>query len=221
MNTHPFGQYLDTVRRALESVDAQELTTFLSLLEFAYLERSTVFVFGNGGSGATASHFCEDLGKGTLEHAGVDHRFKVMSLTDNTPYILAWANDHGYETVFEQQLRNFAEPGDLAIGISGSGNSPNVLRAIEYAKNAGLVTVGVTGFDGGKLRRMVHYGLHVPCTDMGIVESVHVTLFHYAVTYLRNRVSELNGRASVHAARRAELSSVLQLPYDQLQLQRF
>lgn len=211
MKLQNFDDYLDRLTAALKSVRSDELNTFLGLMEFAFLQRSTVFVFGNGGSGATASHFCEDLGKGTLESPAAATRFKVLSLTDNTPYILAWANDHGYETIFEQQLRNFAEPGDVAIGISGSGNSPNVLRAIDFANRSGLITVGVTGFDGGKLAALAQYKLHVPCTDMGIVESVHVSLFHYVVTYLKAKLAELDGQAEQHRARRIELGSLFGL----------
>ncbi len=211
MELQNFDDYLDRLTVALKSVRSDELNTFLGLMEFAFLQRSTVFVFGNGGSGATASHFCEDLGKGTLENPATATRFKVMSLTDNTPYILAWANDHGYDTIFEQQLRNFAEPGDVAIGISGSGNSPNVLRAIDFANRSGLITVGVTGFDGGKLAALAQYRLHVPCTDMGIVESVHVSLFHYVVTYLKAKLAELDGQAEQHRARRIELGSLFGL----------
>ena len=129
-----------------------------------------------------------------MNGSDLDHRFRVMSLTDNIPYILAWANDHGYETIFEQQLKNFADPGDVAIGISGSGNSENVLRAIDFATTTGLKTVGVTGYDGGRLGGMVHYNIHVPMDDMGIVESVHVVIFHYIIYNLRDRIANMNGK---------------------------
>jgi D-sedoheptulose 7-phosphate isomerase len=146
-------------------------------------------MFGNGGSGATASHFCEDLAKGTLNGKKDIKRFKVISLTDNVPFILALANDEGYETIFEQQLRNLAEPDDIAIGISGSGNSPNVINAIEYANRNGLITVGMTGFDGGKLKKIARYLVHIPIDDMGITECVHSIITHYITDCLREKIN--------------------------------
>ena len=187
-------QFMKKMHSASMAVNFDEVHAVVDLLEDAFVHKKSVYVFGNGGSGATASHFCEDLGKGTMDGADLNHRFRVMSLTDNTPYILAWANDNGYETIFEQQLKNFADPGDIAIGISGSGNSENVLRAIDFAVSAGLKTVGVTGYDGGQLRGMVHYNIHVPIDDMGIVESIHVMIFHYMVYNLRDRIANMNGK---------------------------
>ena len=185
-----FSDFLGDVFKAHEAVDSERLDSFIQLLEESFHNERMIFMFGNGGSGAAASHFCEDLGKGTLFDLDGYKRFRVMSLTDNVPYILALANDHGYETVFEQQLRNFAKPGDIAVGISGSGNSENVIRAIEYANDIGMVTVGFTGYDGGRLREIVQYQIHVPSFDMGIVESTHNTLMHYIVMVLRERIKE-------------------------------
>jgi len=183
-----FSDFLGKVFKAHEAIDSERLNSFIQLLEDSFHNERMIFTFGNGGSGAAASHFCEDLGKGTLFDLDGSKRFRVMSLTDNVPYILAWANDHGYETVFEQQLRNFAKPGDVAVGISGSGNSENVIRAIEYANGIGMTTVGFTGYDGGGLGKMVQHQIHVPSYDMGIVESVHNTLIHYIVMVLRERI---------------------------------
>ncbi len=182
-----FQQYLDRFWQASAGVDLIKIEALVRLLEDAYRQKKAIYIFGNGGSGANASHFCEDLGKGTLKGGFQTERFRVMSLTDNTPYILAWANDEGFETIFEQQLRNFAQPDEVAIGISGSGNSPNVLRAIAFANSIGMHTVGFTGFDGGRLKPMVEYPIHVPIHDMGIVESVHLLIFHYIVHTLRRR----------------------------------
>jgi len=183
-----FSDFLDDVFKAHKAIDLEKLDSFIQLLEEGFHNERMIFIFGNGGSGAAASHFCEDLGKGTLFDLDGYKRFRVMSLTDNVPYILAWANDHGYETVFEQQLRNFAKPGDVAVGISGSGNSENVIRAIQYANSIGMVTVGFTGYDGGKLGEIVQYQIHVPSFNMGIVESVHNTLMHYIVMVLGKRI---------------------------------
>jgi D-sedoheptulose 7-phosphate isomerase len=112
-----------------------------------------------------------------------------LSLTDNTPYILAWGNDEGFDRVFLEQLKNLASEGDLLIAISGSGNSPNIIRAVEWANKHGLSTYGCTGYTGGKLRDIAQSGLHVALDDMGIVESIHLTAFHWVVDDLFRRIS--------------------------------
>ena len=108
-----------------------------------------------------------------------NHTYSHMSLTDNTPYILAWGNDTAYDRIFVEQLKNFVEKDSVLIAISGSGNSPNVISCIEYANAHGMKTLGVTGYDGGKLKKIAHHNVHVPSWNMGMVESVHSTLFHY------------------------------------------
>ena len=188
MEIADFSVFLAEITRSYEKIDQECLDSFIELLEDSFYKERTIFIFGNGGSGASASHFCEDLGKGAIVNLNDHRRFRVMSLTDNLPYILAWANDNGYETIFEQQLRNFAKPEDIAVGISGSGNSENVIRAIEYANSIGMITAGFIGYDGGKLGNLVQYPLHVPSFDMGIVESVHTSIMHYIVTILRQRL---------------------------------
>ncbi len=179
--------YLDQVADVAREVDPREVDALAAAIERAYREDRFVFIIGNGGSGANASHLCEDLGKGTLSDFDRQKRLKVMSLTDNTPYILAWGNDTSYDRVFVEQLKNFAGPGDLLIAISGSGNSPNVLRAVEYANAHDLVTFGITGYTGGTLRQIATSGLHVPSMDMGIVEAVHGIYLHYLIDVLRER----------------------------------
>ena len=137
----------------LEDLDAQT-DRFIATLYRGFEEERTIFLCGNGGSAAAASHFGQDLAKGTLSSMSATRRFRVIPLTDNIGFITALANDEGYESIFEQQLRNLAREGDLLVAISGSGNSPNVLRAVEYAHSIGMTTIGVTGFDGGKLRAL-------------------------------------------------------------------
>ena len=188
MEVITLSNFLEDVIKAHDQIDHNKVNDLIELFEKGFHEDRTFYSFGNGGSGAAASHFCEDLGKGTLFDLDGHKRFRAMSLTDNMPYILAWANDHGYETIFEQQLRNFAHEGDFAIGISGSGNSENVLRAIQYSNQKGLITIGFTGFDGGKLGKSVQHHIHIESEDMGIVESVHETLMHYIVMALKQRV---------------------------------
>src|SRR5215468_6748009 len=180
--------FLDRVGHELLKIDPAQVQALADAVWECYEQRRTVFLCGNGGSGSNASHFCEDLGKGTLRRQDFDDdkkkRLRVLSLTDNTPYILAWGNDEGFDRVFVEQLKNLANPEDLLIAISGSGNSPNILRVVEWANKNGLRTFGCTGFSGGKLRGQAQEGLHVPLDDMGIVESVHLTAFHWVVDHL-------------------------------------
>jgi D-sedoheptulose 7-phosphate isomerase len=188
--------FLERVCRELMRIDPAEVKALADAVHDCYQRDRFVFVIGNGGSGSNASHLCEDLGKGTLRRQDFDddgkRRLRILSLTDNTPYILAWGNDEGFERVFVEQLKNLAGPGDLLIAISGSGNSPNVLRAVEWANRHDVHTFGCTGFTGGKLRTLARQGLHVPLDDMGIVESVHLTAFHWVVDDLYRRIG-LNG----------------------------
>jgi len=186
-------QFLERVSQELLRIDSAEVKVLADVVFERYEKGRTVFLCGNGGSGSNASHFCEDLGKGTLRREDFDNdrkkRLRVLSLTDNTPYILAWGNDEGFERVFVEQLKNLARDGDLLVAISGSGNSPNVLRAVDWANRHGLKTFGCTGFNGGKLRTLAQQGLHVPLDDMGIVESIHLTAFHWVVDDLHRRIA--------------------------------
>lgn len=183
------AEYLARVRELLDELPEQS-DRFIDILYRAFEEGRTVFLAGNGGSAAAASHFGQDLAKGTLPSMEATRRFRVIPLTDNIGYITALANDEGYESIFEQQLRGLAAAGDLLVAISGSGNSPNVLRAVEYARSIGMTTVGVTGFDGGKLRRMADESVHVPVHDMGMCEALHGVVFHAAMSRLRQRLAD-------------------------------
>jgi D-sedoheptulose 7-phosphate isomerase len=187
------GSYLDRVREEIGRLNHDEIETFADLVYERYENGRFVFVIGNGGSGSNASHFCEDVGKGSLTRADYENdtkkRVRILSLTDNTPYILAWGNDEGFDRVFVEQLKNLASPGDLLVAISGSGNSPNVLRAVDWANRHGLHTFGCTGFGGGKLRSLAKQSLHVPLDDMGIVETIHLAAFHWVVDNLHARIS--------------------------------
>ena len=180
-------EYLDKVRDLLDELPAQS-DRFVESLFRAFEEGRTIFLAGNGGSAANASHFAQDLAKGTLSSMEAVRRFRAISLTDNIGFITALANDEGYASIFEQQLRNLAAPGDVLVAISGSGNSPNVLRATTYAEAHGLITVGMTGYDGGKLGKMVELNVHVPSFDMGIVESIHGIIVHHVVDRLKERL---------------------------------
>src|SRR5689334_10249276 len=185
--------FLERVGKELLRIDPDEVQALADAVYDCHQQDRFVFIIGNGGSGSNASHLCEDLGKGTLCRADFTNdekkRLRILSLTDNTPYILAWGNDEGFERVFVEQLKNLASPGDLLVAISGSGNSPNILRAVEWANRNGLKTFGCTGFSGGKLRTLANANLHVPIDDMGIVESIHLTAFHWVVDDLYRRIS--------------------------------
>ena len=184
--------FLERAGQELHRINPAEVTALSDAIYDCYRNGRMVFLCGNGGSGSNCSHFCEDLGKCTLRREDFDNdrkkRLRVLSLTDNTPYILAWGNDEGFDRIFVEQLKNLGQTGDLLIAISGSGNSPNVLKAVEWANRHDLRTFGCTGFSGGKLRSLAQQGLHVPLDDMGIVESIHLTAFHWVVDDLHRRI---------------------------------
>ena len=181
-------EYLARVAELLDALP-EPADRFVDALWAAFDAGATVFLAGNGGSAAAASHFGQDLAKGTLADMRATRRFRVVPLTDNIGYITALANDEGYESIFEQQLRNLARAGDVLVAISGSGNSANVLRAVDYAREIGMRTIGVTGYDGGKLHRVADVSVHVPVWDMGMAEALHGVVFHLAMSRLRERVS--------------------------------
>ena len=189
------GEYLDRCSEVFRTLDLKEIEGLAADLFSAWERQKFVFVCGNGGSGSNASHFCADAGKNTLRREDFTNdkmrRLRILSLTDNTPNILAWGNDEGFDRVFVEQLKNYAGPGDVLVAISGSGNSPNVLNAVEWANAHQLVTWGITGYDGGKLRKLAVKGLHVPLFDMGMVESVHLVVFHWVLNDLFARVNRV------------------------------
>jgi D-sedoheptulose 7-phosphate isomerase len=144
----------------------------------------TVFFFGNGGSAATSSHMSQDLGKLTIVSG--KKRFRTLSLADPLPLILAWANDASYAEIFAEQVKSQGRPGDIAIGISGSGNSPNVLRALEEARRLGMTTVGLIGMGGGKMKPLCDVAIVVPSGNMQHIEDVHHIALHLLTAYLRD-----------------------------------
>ena len=188
--TMSFSNYIGYVDEAVKRVDPVVVERFIDLLEEARDAGSTVFVIGNGGSAANASHFAQDLAKGTLASPEAPRRLRAISLTDNLPYISALANDEGYDQIFIGQLRTFASDGDVLVSISGSGKSPNIVTANRWARENGMTTVGITGFDGGSLRESVDIALHVPLDDMCTAESVHSIICHYIVLELKRRFQD-------------------------------
>lgn len=187
------NEYLARLREELDKLDRTAIERFSEALHDAWQSERFIFVIGNGGSAATASHFCEDLGKNTLcpddMHDDSKKRMRVLSLTDHVSWITALGNDLCYEEVFSQQLRQYASPGDLLVAISGSGNSPNIIKAVEWANARGLTTYGMTGYNGGKLKQLQHDGIHVELDDMGMAESIHSCILHWVVEDVHGRVN--------------------------------
>jgi D-sedoheptulose 7-phosphate isomerase len=169
-------QYRQLLFQTLSSIDLKAVDQAIEWFRQAREEGRQIFVCGNGGSAATASHFATDMLKGASYGRPV--RFRILALTDSVSTLTAYANDVSYEAVFVEQLKNFARPGDLVMGISGSGNSPNVLRAIEYANSIGCRTLALTGRDGGRLAPLAQLTIHVPEPHMGRIEDAHLVVCH-------------------------------------------
>ena len=168
--------YLEQLRATLDSIELPKVEQAIQWFREARDEERQIFVCGNGGSAATASHFVTDIVKGASY--GRSTRFRILALTDSLPTITAYANDAGYDCVFAEQLKNFARPGDLVMAISSSGNSPNVLRAIECANSIGCRTLALTGGDGGKLGPLAQLDLRVTGTHTGRIEDAHLVICH-------------------------------------------
>ena len=168
--------YLEHEIDTLKALDVNEINAALNLLLETFEGGNTVFVFGNGGSSATASHFQNDFNKGVSEHT--EKKFNFQCLNDNVATVMAVANDIGFDEVFRFQLIGHMRPGDVVLAISGSGNSRNVINAVEYAKEQGAKVIGLTGFGGGKLKELSDVSLHVPVNSMQITEDIHMVFDH-------------------------------------------
>lgn len=187
--------YFEGARACREELSREKLEQAMNAIIDAYERGRRIFVLGNGGSASLASHMACDLGKDAS--APGQPRARVISLADNMAMLTAWANDASFEAVFAEQLANLMEPGDVVIGISGSGNSPSVLRAIEYARDHGAVTLGFIGFGGGKLKDLVDIDLTVSCRNHGQVQDLHLALNHVLSQYLKEwiRAKSRSGQA--------------------------
>ena len=178
-------QYFVCLANVVQRLDTDRVDEISKVLLDAYEDDRQVFLFGNGGSASLASHFACDLGKGTTLRTSQAKRFRAIALTDNIPMMTAWANDSSYEDIFAEQMRNLIQQGDVALAISASGNSPNVLRALECAREAGGYRVGLTGFQGGKMRKLCDLCLVVPSDNMQLIEDVHLSVAHALYTTIR------------------------------------
>jgi len=187
-------KYLSYLSDVFNRVDYRTIQTVAEIFEKARGEGKQIFFIGNGGSAATSSHFANDLGKGACVRGTAP--FKAMSLVDNVSLITALANDDGYENIFIAQLQNILNKGDVVVGISASGNSPNVVKAIEYANTRGAITIGLTGFSGGRLKELARVCVHIetPAGEYGPVEDMHMILDHLITTYLKMKLVKESAR---------------------------
>jgi len=189
-------QYLRDLKTVLDKLPLDAVEQMVAIIEAAYAQGRQIFIIGNGGSAATASHMMNDLCRGTLGHnpdkQGSSRwpRFRAISLTDNVPLMTAWANDTDYSRVFSEPLKNLAGRGDVLIAISASGNSPNVIVAVEAAKQMGLQVVGLAGFGGGELAKLADVAIVVSSDEYGPVEDVHMILDHIITRYLYEKLKE-------------------------------
>jgi D-sedoheptulose 7-phosphate isomerase len=175
-STEKFTAYFRKVQKAIDAIDSNSLETVLNAIYSCYQGQNIMYLFGNGGSAATASHVTGDFLKGISFQ--LDKRFKSICLNDNLAGVSAISNDLTYEEVFIEQLKTFLTKEDLVIGISGSGNSMNVIKALEYAQSTGAQTIAFTGYKGGKVKDIADLVVHVPINDMEIVEDIHIMIFH-------------------------------------------
>ena len=182
--------YIALEIETLQKLDIDQINAALNLLRQTQENGNTVYVFGNGGSSATASHFQNDFNKGVSEHT--EKKFNLLCLNDNVATMMAVANDIGFEEVFRFQLVGHIKPGDVCIAISGSGNSENVLRAVEYAKSQGNQIIGLTGFGGGKLRKLSDISLHAPINSMQITEDIHMIFDHLMMSIFYKHLAGLD-----------------------------
>lgn len=182
------GRYLDQVSSLALKIPHRDIERVIQTVLDAYYSGRTVFIFGNGGGSSTSSHFTCDLAKGTVTEG--KPRLKAISLVDNVPLLTAWANDTDYTNTFGEQLVNFVEPGDVVIGLSGSGMSPNVINAFRIANDAEATSVLLSGFEGGKAKKVAKMSIVVPSDDMQHIEDVHLMLCHIIFRVVRKRIRE-------------------------------
>jgi D-sedoheptulose 7-phosphate isomerase len=178
--------YFARLSSTVEILPFQAINEAVEFLMRAYETSATIFLFGNGGSAALASHLACDLGKGTIN--GSPKRFRALALTDSVPLMTAWANDSKYDNIFSEQLLNFVQPQDVAFAISGSGNSANVLNALKAARKAGAFTVGLTGFEGGQMKELCDVCVVIPSDNMQIIEDLHLCVAHSLFTTIRQKL---------------------------------
>lgn len=180
--TDHIKDYLTGLKQTIDLLDLDSIEKFVQCIEDKMGKDVHIYIFGNGGSGSTASHIVCDMNKGVC--FSNDRKLKFHCLNDNVATLMAYSNDVSYDCIFEEQLKNFLRPQDVAIGISGSGNSTNVVKAIQYAKSIEAETIGITGYNGGQLKPLVDLSIHVPINDMQKIEDIHLIIGHIAMQLL-------------------------------------
>ena len=185
-NLSSIENYIDTLSKTLERMDKGPIDAAIDSLIKAYESESTVYIFGNGGSGATAAHIVCDFNKGISMH--FDKKFNFVCLNDNVAIMLAIANDCGYENVFQMQLEGRLKKEDIVIAISGSGNSKNVLKAVDYANSLGNIVISLTGYSGGELIHSSDIAIRAPVDDMQKTEDIHMMILHMMAQIVSNRL---------------------------------
>ena len=188
MDTDFIKKYLSEVKRCVDEIMVEKIQNVVDILYKAYLDKRQVFIMGNGGSASTASHFACDLGKNVAAQG--KERFRVMSLNDNIAHFSAIANDFGYENVFVEQLKNLLNEDDVVILITASGNSPNILKAVDYANEVGAHSIGFIGFGGGKLAARVKDTIVLSDKNYALVEDIHMVLCHMISSTLKEKISK-------------------------------
>ena len=188
--TQDIKDYIALERDVLSKLDVDSINKVLNCLDKTQENGNTVYIFGNGGSGSTSSHFQNDFNKGLSEH--LEKKFNFLCLNDNVSTMLAVANDSSYEEIFKFQLEGHLKPGDVVMALSGSGNSKNIIKAVEYAKSCGNTVIGLTGYDGGKLKQLCDISLHVPVNSMQMTEDIHMVFDHLMMSVLYLRMCGIN-----------------------------
>lgn len=187
MNTdNPYSSYFSKVKETLDKLDIRTIEKVVHILLECREKQGTMYIFGNGGSAANASHIAGDFLKGISY--GMSKRFKTHCLNDNIAGTTAITNDLTYDEIFVEQLKTYLSPGDVVIGISGSGNSENVIKALSWARAQGAITIGLTGYNGGRLKETAEYIIHVPIDDMEITEDMHTVIFHAIKQEINRRI---------------------------------
>ena len=199
INNDTSSKYLELLQSTLASLDLEKVNTLSRYFLKAWEDQKQIFTFGNGGSGATASHAAGDFLKGASY--GLDKRFKMLCLNDNIPSMMAIANDSSWDDIFVEPLKNYLQAGDVVIGISGSGNSKNVVQALSYAKEKGAITVAMCGFKGGKIAQLADLVIHAQVMDMEVTEDVHMAVFNIVKKHMMAELHSNQSMGSTYDAR--------------------
>ncbi|MBQ9457498.1 MAG: SIS domain-containing protein [Bacilli bacterium] len=190
------NEYYEREKKVIDALNREELNAAMNCLLDAYERGAYIYVFGNGGSSATASHIVCDFNKGTCYE--IDKKFKFVCLNDNLPILMAIGNDDDFSNVFVYQLKDRLTKDDVVLAISGSGNSKNVVKAVDYAKEVGAKVIAMTGYSGGKIAKVADYQMHVPVDDMQITEDLHMGFDHMMMQILWKYLQAKNGREAIY-----------------------